>query len=102
MTLAREATRFCDDDGRQRAVPTTRVQLGGNSIDIVESPTTRWLFDQARRRFLRVPRDLVLDVGVLAMPWKRYTQVSLDDDGTGVVVTLDGGGLLRLHALPSA
>jgi hypothetical protein len=34
------------------------------------------------------------------MPWKRYTQVSLDDDGAGVVVTLDGGGLLRLHALP--
>jgi hypothetical protein len=37
---------------------------------------------------------------VLALPWQRYAHVTLDDDGSGVVVTLDDEGLLRLHAIP--
>jgi hypothetical protein len=83
-----------------RAVHVARALIGGRLIEIVEARTTRWLFDRTRRRFLRVPRDTQLDVGVLALPWQRYTHVTLDGDGGGVVVTLDGEGLLRLHAIP--
>ncbi|HEX6312358.1 MAG TPA: hypothetical protein VF152_12135 [Acidimicrobiia bacterium] len=82
-------------------VPVARAQLGGSVIEIVESRTTRWLFDRDRRRMLRLPREVDLDVGVLALPWQPYTAVRLDDDGTGVVVTLAGGGLLRLGAVES-
>jgi hypothetical protein len=82
-------------------VPVARAHLGGSSIEIVESRTTRWLFDRGRRRLLRLPRDLALDVSVLAMPWQSYTAVRLDDDGNGVVVTLAGGALLRLDAIPA-
>jgi hypothetical protein len=78
-------------------VPVVAAHVGGNPIEILESHSTRWLFDRARRRLLRLPRDLELDVSVLAMPWQSYTAVRLDDHDSGVVVTLAGGGLLRLH-----
>jgi hypothetical protein len=83
-----------------RAVRVARAVIGGNHIEIVEARTTRWLFDRARRRFLRLPRASELNVGVLALPWQSYADLTLDDDGGGVVVTLDSGGRLRLHAIP--
>jgi len=92
MTMTRE--------GSLRAVRVTRALIGGNPIEIVEARTTRWLFDRARRRFLRLPRASELNVGVLALPWQPYADLALDDDGGGVIVTLDDGGLLRLHAIP--
>jgi len=79
-------------------VAVVLAEVGGNPIEILESHSTRWLFDRARRRLLRLPRDLELDVSVLAMPWQSYTAVRPDDHGNGVVVTLAGGGLLRLQA----
>lgn len=83
--------------GRGRSVSVARADVGGNPIEIVESSTSRWLFDRARRRFLRLPRDLELDVSVLALPWQQYSHVNLDDDGGDVVVTLADGGLVRLE-----
>ena len=85
-----------------RAVRVARALIGGNPIEIVEARTTRWLFDRARRRFMRLPRATQLDVGVLALPWQSYAHLTLDDDGSSVVVTLDGEGLLRLHAIPDS
>jgi len=92
MTMTRERPR--------PAVRVGRALIGGRPIEIVEARTTRWLFDRARRRFMRLPRATELDVGVLALPWQHYSDLTLDDDGGGVVVTLDDGGLLRLHAIP--
>ena len=92
MTMTRERPR--------PAVRVARALVGGRPIEIVEARTTRWLFDRARRQFIRLPRGTELDVGVLALPWQPYAHVTLDDDGSGVVVTLDDEGLLRLHAIP--
>jgi hypothetical protein len=83
-----------------RGVRVGRALIGGCPIEIVEARTVRWLFDRTRRQFLRLPRGTALDVGVLALPWQRYAHLTLDGDGDGVVVTLDGEGLLRLHAIP--
>jgi hypothetical protein len=74
---------------RLRTVRVARAVIGGNTIDIVEARTTRWLFDRSRRRFLRLPRATALDAGVLALPWSPYAHLSLDHDGSGVVVILD-------------
>jgi hypothetical protein len=82
-------------------VPVVQAQLGGNAIEIIESHSSRWLFDCVRHRLLRLPRGIELDVSVLALPWQAYVDVRLDDDGNGVVVTLAGGGRLRLDARES-
>ena len=82
-------------------LPVVRARLGGSSIEIIESHTSRWLFDCARRRLLRLPRGIKLDVSVLALPWQEYTTVRLDDSRTRVVVTLASGGRLRLDARES-
>ncbi|MGH9030801.1 MAG: hypothetical protein ACRDY4_01220 [Acidimicrobiia bacterium] len=78
----------------------SRTDIGGRQIEIVESATTRWLFEPAERRFLRLPRGTALDVSVLAMPWQPYVDRRPADDGRGVVVTLVSGGLLRLNSAP--
>jgi hypothetical protein len=82
------------------AVRVARALIGGRLIEIVEARTTRWLFDRTRQRFMRLPRDTDLDIGVLALPWQPYAHLTLDRDGGGVIVTLDGEGLFRLHAIP--
>jgi hypothetical protein len=84
------------------AIRVARARVAGRAIEVVEARAVRWLFDRDRRRFLRLPRDANLDVGVLALDWQPYADVTIDADGSGVVVTLDDEGLVRLHAIPEA
>jgi hypothetical protein len=104
VTLTAEGTQSGSgplDPGPLEGVPVARTQLGGRSIDVVESHTTRWLFDRDRRRLLRLPRDVDLDVGVLALPWQRYTDVTAAGERS-LLVTLDDGARLHLNSRSSA
>jgi hypothetical protein len=70
--------------------------IGGIRIDVFESRTTRWLFDRARKRFLRLPSQTSVDATVLGLRWTPYE--NLDIKGRDVRVMLDAAGTCRLRA----
>jgi hypothetical protein len=70
--------------------------VGGVLIEILESRTTRWLFDRTRKCFLRLPTEVAVDASVLGLPWRAYQE--LDLNGRDALVTLNAAGTRRLRA----
>ncbi|MGH8986498.1 MAG: hypothetical protein ACRDY6_21875 [Acidimicrobiia bacterium] len=73
--------------------------VGGVVIELLKTATSHWLFDRRRKRFLRLPREMSVDAGVLLMPWEPYEELSLDTNGRAAVVTFDDAGLRRLRVI---
>lgn len=70
--------------------------VGGSRIDIFDSQANRWLFDRARKCFLRLPVAVTVNAIVLGLRWTPYED--LDINGRDVRVTLDAAGTCRLRA----
>jgi hypothetical protein len=82
-------------------VAVRRAVLGGRALEILDSPPSLWLFDRDRHSFLRLPREMNLDIGVLSLHWEPYARLESDPGGRGVIVTLPGPGERRLHTFPA-
>jgi hypothetical protein len=80
----------------ERPVSLKSAIVGGLSIEIFESQTTHWLFDQARKRFLRLPTGATVDASVLGLRWTPYHELYLN--GRDALVILDAAGTCRLRA----
>lgn len=78
----------CEGLGRNR--PRRRV---------VEAGGWRWVFEPARRRLARVPRDVPLEAALLSAAWEEYDRAELRDDGLELVVRFDRQGRRRFRAL---
>jgi hypothetical protein len=70
--------------------------VGGVRIEIFQSRTTRWLFDRARKRFMRLPLDVAVNATVLELRWTSYRDLGIS--GRDALVILDPAGTCRLRA----
>jgi hypothetical protein len=80
----------------ERPVSLKSVIVGGLRIEIFESQTTCWLFDRARKRFLRLPTEVSVDASVLGLRWTPYQELYFK--GRDALVVLDEAGTCRLRA----
>ena len=81
--------------------PYSRADMVG--LKMLESCSSTWIFDEAARRFRRVPRGAPVSLSVPAQ-WAEYHHVELDEPRSSFTVELDPHGtrLLRvsLHNHP--
>ena len=66
-------------------------------LQLLESCSSRWIFDVTTRRFRRTPRDTAV---WLKSPddWMDYHRLDVDHDRSCFVVGLDEGGTRKLRA----
>jgi hypothetical protein len=79
----------------ERPVSLKNGIIGGLRFEIFESQTTHWLFDRARKRFLRLPSEVTVDASVLGLRWTPYQELYFN--GRDALVVLDAAGTCRLR-----
>lgn len=66
----------------------------GSSLRVLDSCAFTWVFDEAGRRFRRVPRGAALDVPYPAEAWRPYERLELNGARSSFAVVTEVNGTL--------
>jgi hypothetical protein len=72
-----------------------RADMAG--LQVLESCSSTWIFDEASHRFRRVPRGAPVSLAVPAR-WAEYHRIDLDESRSSFTVELDPHGTRLLRA----